>query len=68
MGEKPAADIDFVSSLSHYGSHYFLTAKSGKKLSGRGIIDLEDGRYRVTPRAYGRICKAHNVAYKAYLD
>jgi len=71
--ERPEAEIDAC--LSHYGRHWFLRTRL--VLSGRGVEFLGEEtaetlvpeaahrigerRYKVTERAFERICAAHSV-------
>lgn len=81
MGDaKPQAEIE--ASLSHYGKHYFL--KTRLTLKGRGIKFLGTmtaetltpqaqhragtHRYKVTEKAYEKICREHSVSYEILLD
>lgn len=74
MGEKkPAAQIE--AALGHYGKHYYLWTPLA--LKGRGIVYLETDtehnhptpghyrigwhRYKVTIRAYERLCHDFSV-------
>ncbi len=77
---KPDAQIE--ARLGHYGKHYYLTSQV--QLSGRGIVlrrtltasDLTPQaqakvgwhEYKVTLRAFDRICRDHAVAYEMLLD
>lgn len=80
MGEaKPEAEID--ASLSHYGRHWFLRTRL--VLSGRGVelLGVEtaetlvpeaahrigERRYKVTERAFERICGEHAVRSESLL-
>jgi hypothetical protein len=81
MGEaKPDAKIE--ASLAHYGKHYFL--KSEVELTGRGVeflgtlkaSDLVPAaqhkagwhQYKVTMRAFDKICREHRASCELLLD
>ena len=82
MGETRPADAVIAATLSHYGRHYFL--KTPLTLSGRGVefrgqlkaADLVPtarhkagwNEYKVTARAFERICAEHKVAMEMLLD
>jgi hypothetical protein len=75
---KPDAKIE--ARLSHYGKHYFLDTPL--ELSGRGIIHLGTytasqlrqgsykigwNQYKVTERAFDKLCEQHDVSYELML-
>lgn len=82
MGETRPADAAIDAQLAHYGKHYFL--KTPLTLSGRGVeflgqIKASDlvpaaqhkagwNEYKVTIKAFERICEQHKVACEHLLD
>ena len=81
MGEaKPKADIE--ASLGHDGKHYYL--KSKVELSGQGVCFIKTLKttdlipaarhkagwheYKVTARAFEKICRKHRVSNEMLLD
>ena len=65
---KPEAQIE--AHLSHYGRHYFLY--TNEELKGRGVrkIDTDNyrglDRYKVTFKAYEKICQEYEVSEEAF--
>ncbi len=80
MGEaRPESQID--AHLCHYGEHYYLTSQV--ELTGRGVRHVRTLKasdltpraqhkagwheYRVTIKAFERICREHDVAHALLL-
>lgn len=71
MEDKPT-DYDFMSSISHTGKHWILTQNRDDdeaiELSGRGVTAWNDRTFRVTERAYNKICAEYDVVWKHHLQ
>lgn len=81
MGEKKPEGTQIEASLSHYGTHWFI--KTPLQLKGRGIeyrdtltaSDLTPiaqdkvgwHRYKVTQRAFDKLCEQYAVASESLL-
>lgn len=71
LQDKPT-DYDFMSSISYSGKHWILTQNRAHdeaiELSGRGVTPWDDGMFKVTERAYNKICAEFNVVWKHHLQ
>ena len=69
MGEPEPVGCQMSASLSHYGTHYYIT--SSIELKGRGITFMEKNEkffeYRCTPKAYEKLQKLYSIKVKSLL-
>jgi len=67
LGEKAPKQSDGNVRLAHYGNHYFID--TNLTLAGRGITKTDrDNCYKVTVKAFEKLCQQYDFTSISYLD